>query len=261
MCWVSSRVGGHAAVVYLFCCEGRLKKRKERCPCRVAACVTPADESRDAAGWSEAAASMQATRRARTLSSTTASTRNPSPLPAQLQPQQAARSSSSSSAAIKGVGTFSRQSELKNRSADFEAKVRLCREHISKLAAETRVAPPASASPKSCRLAVSRDPDIDTKSAAGTSTRSTQKEPARAPRSSFLSDRAASLASKAVGSPATPNRSSGGDAVPPRPAAAGAGVTGGKAAASSPKSPVNSRVGTRAARQSPARGGAGVWER
>lgn len=222
--------------------------------------MTPADESRAAAGWSEAAASMQATRRARTLSSTTSSTPNPSPLPAQQQPQQAARSSSSSSVAITGTGTSSRPSALKNRSADFEAKVRLCREHISKLAAETRVAPPASAGPKSCRLAVSRDRDIDTKSAAGTTTRSTQKEPARAARSSFLSDRAASLASKAVGSPATPNRSSGGDTMPPRPAAAGP-VTGGKAAEPSPKSPVNSRVGTRAARQSPANGGGGVWAR
>jgi hypothetical protein len=182
---------------------------------------------RDMAGWSEAAASMQTTKRAHHVASTLSS-RSLSPLP--LQQQQGDASSSKPS----------KHSELKTRSADFEAKVRLCREHISKLAAETRATPSPESKGSRANISKGAPPSKDV-----------------AFRTSFLSDRAASLASKAVGSPATPPPMR---AQPRDPSA----CKGASAEIAAHAASAQARVGTRAPRHaggSPAKGGPGVWAR
>ena len=171
---------------------------------------------------------MQTTKRARNVESVISS-RSLSPLPLQQQQQGDASSSKPS-----------KHSELKTRSADFEAKVRLCREHISKLAAETRATPSPESKGSSANISKGGAPSKDA-----------------AFKTSFLSDRAASLASKAVGSPVTPTAMR----AQPRDASLrkGAGAEG------TPQAPsAQARVGTRAPRHtgaSPAKGGPSVWAR
>jgi hypothetical protein len=151
----------------------------------------------EGAGWSEGVASMLATR-----------ARSPSPEASAESPE-------------------TRSSSLRNRSADFEAKVRQCREHITKLAADTR------------------KPAVPAGGKQGSSGRG------GAPReASFLKDMASKLAFTAVASPP----------VQPPPGEAGATRDREAPIKAATQRPQSGRPDVSSPR-SPVRGGAGIWAR